>query len=83
MSKANEMLKILKRELSEAEESLLSDICDVCHWAYICSEDELTERCNECCFFQDLEALLKKAETIAVGETMRITAEEMLRKEIT
>lgn len=81
MSKANEMLKILKRELLETEHSLLSDICDVCHFPFICNEDELTERCSECCFLQDLEELLKKAQTIAVGETMRITAEEMLRKE--
>lgn len=82
MSKANEMLRILKRELVEAEHSLLSDICDVCRFRFTCNEDELTERCSERCFLQDLEELTKKAKTIAVGETMRITAEEMLRKEI-
>ena len=81
MSKSNEMLQILKRELDEAEQSLLGDICDVCHFPFICNEDELTERCSECSISGDLEDLLKKAKTIAVGETMAITAEEMLRKE--
>ena len=35
-----------------------------------------------CTVESDLEALLQKARTIAVGETMQITAEEMFPKEV-
>lgn len=77
MSKAGEMLDILKRECEEAEEQLLADVCDNCHWQYVLSQEALDEHCKTCTAESDLEALLQKTRTIAVGETMQITAEEM------
>ena len=77
MSKAGEMLDVLKRECEEAGEQLLADVCDNCHWPYVLSQEDLDEHCKNCTLKSDLEALLKKARTIAVGETMQITAEEM------
>ena len=77
MSKACEMLDILKREYEEAEEQLLADVCDNCHWPYVLSQEALDEHCKTCTAESDLEALLKKARTIAVGETMQIAAEEL------
>lgn len=78
MSKAREMLDILKRECEEAEEQLLTDVCDNCHWPYVLShQEDLDEHCKNCTVESDLEAFLQKARTIAVGETMQIVAEEM------
>ena len=77
MSKAGEMLDILKRECGEAQEQFLSDICDNCYWLFALAHEELDEKCSECTVESDLEALLQKARTIAVGETMQIAAEEM------
>ena len=82
MSKAGEMLDILKRECGEMEEQFLSDICDNCYWAFSLAHEELDEKCSECTVESDLEALLQKARTIVVGETMQITAEEMFPKEV-
>lgn len=82
MSKAGEMLDILKRECGEAQEQFLSDICDNCYWVFALAHEELDEKCAECTVESDLEALLQKARTIAVGETMQITAEEMFPKEV-
>ena len=82
MSKAGEMLDVLKRECGEMEEQFLSDICDNCYWAFSLAHEELDEKCSECTVESDLEALLQKARTIAVGETMQITAEEMFPKEV-
>ena len=77
MSKACEMLDILKRECEEAEEQLLADVCDNCHWPYVLSQEDLDERCKTCTAESDLEALFQKVRTIAVGETMQIVAEEI------
>lgn len=77
MSKAGEMLDVLKRECGEMEEQFLSDICENCYWPIALCSDDLDEKCAECSYESDLEDLLKKARTIAVGETMQITAEEM------
>jgi len=77
MSKAFEMLDILKQECEDAEEQLLADVCDNCHWPYVLSQEALDEHCKTCTVESDLEALLKKARTIAAGETMQIAAEEM------
>ena len=83
MSKACEMLNILKRECEEAEEQLLAYVCDNCHWPYVLiSQEDMDERCKTCTVESNLKALLKKARTIAVGETMQITAEEMFPKEV-
>lgn len=82
MKEAAKMLNILKRECQEAEEQFLSDICENCYWAIALMSDDLEEKCSECTIESDLEALLQKARTIAVGETMQITAEEMLPKEV-
>ncbi len=77
MKESAKMLKILKRECGEAQEQLLSDICDNCYWLFALAHEELDEKCSECTVESDLESLLQKARTIAVGETMQITAEEM------
>ena len=81
MKESAKMLKILKRECQEAEEQFLSDICDNCYWLFALAHEELDEKCSECTVESDLEALLQKARTIAVGETMQIAAEEMFPKE--
>ena len=82
MKEAAKMLDILKRECGEAQEQFLSDICDNCYWVFALAHEELDEKCSECTVESDLEALLQKARTIAVGETMQITAEEMFPKEV-
>ena len=82
MKESAKMLDILKRELQEAEEQYLSDICENCYWAIALMSDDLDEKCSECSVETDLESLLQKARTIAVGETMQITAEEMFPKEV-
>lgn len=82
MKEAAKMLDILKRECGEAQEQFLSDICDNCYWLFALAHEELDEKCSECTVESDLEALLQKARTIAVGETMQITAEEMFPKEV-
>ena len=82
MKEAAKMLDILKRECEELKEQLLSDICDNCYWAFSLAHEELDEKCSECTVESDLEELLQKARTIAVGETMQITAEEMFPKEV-
>ena len=81
MKEAAKMLDVLKRECGEAQEQFLSDICDNCYWLFALAHEELDEKCSECTVESDLEALLQKARTIAVGETMQITAEEMFPKE--
>ena len=81
MKESAKMLNILKRECQEAEEQFISDICENCHWAITLMSDDLDEKCSECTIEADLESLLQKARTIAVGETMQITAEEMFPKE--
>ena len=81
MSESREMLDILKRECEEAEEQLLAYVCDNCHWPYVLSQEDLDERCKTCTVESNLKALLKKARTIAVGETMQIAAEEMHPRE--
>lgn len=80
MSRSNEMLQILKRELGEMEESLLTDICDLCHWPHELGQEELDSKCDECTVYQDLESLLERQRTVAVGECMQIVAEEMLHR---
>lgn len=82
MKEAAKMLDVLKRECGEAQEQFLSDICDNCYWLFALAHEELDEKCSECTVESDLEALLQKARTIAVGETMQITAEEMFPKEV-
>ena len=82
MKEAAKMLDILKRECEELKEQLLSDICDNCYWLFALAHEELNEKCSECTVESDLEELLQKARTIAVGETMQITAEEMFPKEV-
>ena len=82
MKEAAKMLDILKRECGEAQEQFLSDICENCYWLFALAHEELDEKCSECTVESDLEALLQKARTIAVGETMQITAEEMFPKEV-
>ena len=83
MKESAKMLDILKRECGEAQEQFLSDICDNCYWAFaLAFMIDLNEKCSECTVESDLEDLLKKARTIAVGETMQITAEEMFPKEV-
>ena len=77
MKEAAKMLDVLKRECGEAQEQFLSDICENCYWLFALAHEELDEKCSECTVESDLEALLQKARTIAVGETMQITAEEM------
>lgn len=77
MKEAAKMLDVLKRECEEEEEQLLADVCDNCLWQYVLSQEGLDEHCKTCTVESDLEELLQKARTIAVGETMRITAEEM------
>ena len=77
MKEAAKMLDALKRECEEAEEQLLADVCDNCHWPYVLSQEDLDEHCKNCTVESDLEAHLQKARTIAVGETMQIVAEEM------
>lgn len=81
MKESAKMLNILKRECEESKEQLLSDICENCYWAIALMSDDLDEKCSECSIENDLESLLQKARTIAVGETMQITAEEMFPKE--
>lgn len=82
MKEAAKMLDVLKRECGEAQEQFLSDICENCYWLFALAHEELDEKCLECTVESDLEALLQKARTIAVGETMQITAEEMFPKEV-
>ena len=82
MKESAKMLDILKRECEELKDQLLSDICENCYWPIVLCSDDLDEKCAECSYESDLEDLLKKARTIAVGETMQITAEEMFPKEV-
>ena len=77
MKEAAKMLDILKRECGEAQEQFLSDICGNCYWVFALAHEELDEKCSECTVESDLEALLQKARTIAVGETMQIAIEEI------
>lgn len=81
MKESTKMLEILKRECQDAKEEYLSDICENCYWAVALMSDDLDEKCSECTVETDLESLLQKTRTIAVGETMQITAEEMFQKE--
>ena len=77
MKESTKMLEILKRECEEAKEQLLSDICENCCWPVSLWSEDLEEKCAECSYEPDLEALLQKARTIAVGETMKIAIEEI------
>lgn len=81
MSKANEMLGVLERELNEMQLSLLSDICDLCHCPHVMSQEELDAHCDECSISQDLDALLERQRAVMMGKVMAIVAEEMTPKE--
>lgn len=81
MSKANEMLGVLEREMNEMQLSLLSDICDLCHCPHVMSQEELDAHCDECSISQNLDALLKKQRTVMTGKVMAIVADEMTPKE--
>ena len=81
MSKANEMLGVLEREMNEMQLSLLSDICDLCHCPHVMSQEEFDAHCDECSISQNLDALLKKQRTVMTGKVMAIVADEMTPKE--
>lgn len=81
MSKTNEMLGVLERELNEMQLSLLSNICDLCHYPHVMSQEEIDAHCEECSISQDLDALLERQRTVTTGKVMAIVAEEMTPKE--
>ena len=37
-------------------EHIMEKVCDCCHWPYVCGEEELEERCEEC----PVEAAIKR-----------------------
>lgn len=77
MSKANAMLEILDRECQEMQMLLLGDICDLCHYPFSGTQEELDEHCSVCTISQDLEKLLEKQRTVTTGKVMQIVAEEL------
>lgn len=81
MSKANEILGVLERELNEMQMSFLSDICDLCHCPHVMGQEKLDAHCEECSISQDLDAMLERQRTVTTGKVMAIVAEEMTPKE--
>lgn len=42
-------------------EDIMEQICDRCHWPYVCDEDELEERCEECPIEKEIQKLLRES----------------------
>ena len=42
-------------------EEIMEQICDTCHWPYVCSEDELEKRCEHCAVEGTIKRTLEKA----------------------
>lgn len=81
MSKAGMVLDELKKELENDENELLANICDICHWPYVAGNEEVLQKhCDECYICGDLQTLIKKHRTVAVGEVMAIAAQEITPK---
>lgn len=41
-------------------EDIMEQICDTCHWPYVCDEEELEERCAECAVEKTIKRALEE-----------------------
>lgn len=44
----------------ETKEELLNQICDGCHWTFVCMQEELDEHCDECNIAELVEELVNE-----------------------
>ena len=51
-----------KDELLTAQEEIMAAVCDVCHWPYVCRDEEImyAEKCDICPAAAAVEAALEK-----------------------
>lgn len=68
----------IDKQVSEAKEGLLGEVCSLCHYPFNSDQDSLDTICENCKIPDLLKSYVLLERTKAIAEVMRITAEEMI-----